>query len=532
MFLSQFTSKRQKIVLTVLVFFLAWIWQSIDINAEGRTWDEEYKVDMGYEALINLNRGDFSFASWNNGTEHPMVAKYFYTFAALPQITTVDVNKPLDFSTQMRLATGKNYLYRYKNVVMIIDYDYTLPRLLSSAFNATTVALVFLIASMFLAPLPSIFAALTLLTTPRFLAMGRLITYESLSGALYVIIGIVFAYLLARKQQITRWYLFVGLLAGLLLWTRYNNIYVFFLIGGWWIMRHWLHSKDKKHFLFNKSLYRWQLFIIPVSALLVGFAIWPLLWMDFPKNFINTFSQNGNRVSPFLPYYYIQFFYTTPIPYLFLFTVGIIYAIKKHIYYFLVLLWALLSMIIFYTIFAAAGGGTRYIFSIYPVYALFCGIGLQSITQWISKKNSVISVFAQASLGGIIVIFIFISSVFMIHPYYLDYYNELAGGLQGAVDKNLAVSWWGEGQREAGLWLEAYSPADKSVALKVTPMYVFPPLRRDLKVYPYNTHIGETDFLIVTRGDLSSIKNILPRYKKVYSVARQGVDLIVVFKRI
>lgn len=56
-------------------------------------------------------------------------------------------------------------------------------------------------------------------------------------------------------------------------------------------------------------------------------------------------------------------------------------------------------------------------------------------------------------------------------------------------------------------------------------------LRRDIKVYPYNTHIGETDFLVVTRGDLPSVKDILARYKKVYSVARQEIDLITVFQR-
>lgn len=530
MLFSHFTSKTQKFFLASLIFFMAWIWQSIDINAEGRTWDEEYKVDMGWEALINLGRGDFNFSSWNNGTEHPMVAKYIYTFAALPQITTVSVNKPLDFPTQMRLATGKNYLYRYRDEVMIVDYDYTLPRLLSAAFNAASVALVFLIASLFLPPIPSMFASLTLLTTPRFLAMGRLITYESLSGMLYVVTGIVFAYLLERKQRKARWYAIIGFLTGLLLWTRYNNVYVFFFLGGWWIMWHWLRVKNKRRFLLSRSLYRWQLFIIPLSAILVGFAIWPLLWMDFPKNFINTFSQNTGRVSPLSPYYFIQFFYTTPIPYLFLFAVGVVCAIKKHIYYFSVLLWALLSMIIFYGILTAGGGGTRYIFSIYPVYALLCGIGLQSMIQMVNRKNSTTS-FIQASLGGIIVIFVLISSVFMIHPYYLDYYNELAGGLTGAVEKNLAISWWGEGQREAGLWLEKNAPAKSSVALKVTPMYVFPPLRQDIKVYPYNTHIGETDFLVVTRGDLPLVKNILSRYKKVYSVARQGIDLIVVFKR-
>lgn len=536
MLLSFFSSKRQKVFFALVVFFIAWGWQIIDINAEGRTWDEEYKVSTGYDALANLAKGDFSAKAWDTGTEHPMIAKYTYALAALPEIRTVVANQPINNGddTAFYLATTRYYTYpNANNIYMLVNYDYTLPRLLSASFNAITISLVFLLATTFLNPISAFFIAGVLLTTPRFFAMGRLITFESLSDALYALTIFAFGYLLTRKGNSIRWYMLVGLLSGLLLWTRYNNMYIFFFLAGWWFLSHYISAKDKLRFLLNTNLYRWQLVLIPFTALLVGFATWPFLWMNFPTNFLHTFLQNEYRVTPFSLYYFIYLYYTTPLPYLILFVIGFFYAIKKHTYYHLIILWSLFSMAIFYTIFCAQTGGTRYIFSIYIPYALLCGVGLYVTSQWLYqklKKGNLINI--QTLLGIGILLYVLEFAIFQIHPYYLDYYNELAGGLPGAAQKGLSISWWGEGQREAGLWLDDHAPANSTVAEKVIPEYVFPPLLNNITVYPYNTHLQDADFLVVTRAYLNSSKNLLKGYQKIYSVSRQGVDLVTVFRKL
>ena len=77
-------------------------------------------------------------------------------------------------------------------------------------------------------------------------------------------------------------------------------------------------------------------------------------------------------------------------------------------------------------------------------------------------------------------IFFLIFEQVKIFPYYLDYYNQFVGGTSGAIRKGYDFSWWGEGQREAGLWVNQNAPDGSSVGLIVSPRYVFPRIRLGL----------------------------------------------------
>ena len=46
-----------------------------------------------------------------------------------------------------------------------------------------------------------------------------------------------------------------------------------------------------------------------------------------------------------------------------------------------------------------------------------------------------------------------------IHPYYLDYYNEVVGGPSGAWEARLfETGWWGEGMDRAVAWVNDNAP--------------------------------------------------------------------------
>jgi len=82
----------------------------------------------------------------------------------------------------------------------------------------------------------------------------------------------------------------------------------------------------------------------------------------------------------------------------------------------------------------------------------------------------------------LIVIFAYmILDMFSYYPYYLDYYNMLINGVKDASKLGYEISWWGEGQRDVGLYINKNLPAGASVGYLVVPRYVAPATRRDLK---------------------------------------------------
>ncbi|MBI3078157.1 MAG: hypothetical protein HYY85_14425, partial [Deltaproteobacteria bacterium] len=85
-----------------------------------------------------------------------------------------------------------------------------------------------------------------------------------------------------------------------------------------------------------------------------------------------------------------------------------------------------------------------------------------------------------------------------IHPYYLDYYNELVGGPSGVYQRHLLeLAWWNEGTDEAVAYLNQVAPPGR-VGLLLEPIPREPSLRRDLKL------ISRDQFSARWRGKLDA----------------------------
>lgn len=504
--------------LAIIVFIASLFIHVRDLNSEGRTWDEQYKIDTGYAAILALWEKNFSEITWNQGIEHPMVAKYIYGLASLADRRTFKIQIPLS-SDQLEYVHNGNYFYApYPDRIEITQYDLTYSRLVSAIANSFTVLLTYMIGLSFVAPVPMALGALALATTPRFLAMGRLVTFESLTGLWYLITIILFARLTVKNQDSLRWYIGVGIGVGLMLWTRYNNTFVLLFLFGWWWLRH-------RH-LSNPSL-----LIIPLVAILVGFITWPLLWMRFPHYVITSLSQNVSRAG--ISLYHMKYWYaTTPVVYFAFSLLGFWYALRQRGLSSRVLVWAILSTISLYIFFASERGHTRYMFILYPPYGVCIAIGFTVFYRWFSR------IFTQYQ--SIVIIFLIALMLLYqtwilssIHPYYLDYYAEQVGGIQGATSRGYEVYWWGEGQREAGMWLRDHAKPGETIALQVSPKYVFPRMKWGVTSHPFGEHIdGSSTYLVVSRSDLMHVPmNVLSLYDLVYVVQRDNVPLVMVYKQ-
>jgi hypothetical protein len=517
--------------LTIVIFFLSLFIHTRGLNLEGRTWDEEYKIETGRIAFRNILYRQWQFKDWGYAHEHPMFAKYLYGLAATPHYYHITDSEFKDLNS--RLITSR----KADGILKVLDYDWTSSRFLSAVFSSGTVALTFLIATHFLSWPLSAVSALILLTTPRFLAMGRLVTFESLSGLLFLL-TIFFGYRLSQKAKFGN-YLLTALFSALLFWTRYNNLYIYL----WLLVWLWLLPKETQRAILNRKL-----LLFPIVWLILGIFCWPLWWLNFPQGLFLTFSAHQTRPIASSFYYSQYFLYTTPLAYLLLMFGGIISLLKNKTGELKILLWQLVSLLVFFTLICSATGGTRYIYLIYPGYAIMSALGLNYLLSG-SSKNSFFGDFgAQNNTSELkkrvlarslkLLILFGLGSFFLIniyrtiklHPYYLDYYNELVGGLKGAKEKKLEISWWGEGQREAGVWLNNHITTKTIIALCLTPRFVFPPLKANFQTVACEK-MSTADLAVVGYNDQKIISN-LNKWQKIYEVKREGVGLITIYKNL
>lgn len=500
---------RDNLLATLGIFTLSLIIHCIGLNLMGRTWDEQFKVDMGYLAFNRIGAGDFSKDAWEEGEEHPMVAKYLYAAAATPymQVLNPKTTTIYDLSDY----ASKNYIVtRIGSKILAVPYDFSGARFLSVILNSLAVTFVFLIGLRFLSKFYAAFAALSLLLIPRFVVMGQLVTFESLS--LFLALASYFAFSkLLRNYHNYKYFILLGILCGLLFWTRYNNITMFIFLFGWWAWEVY-----KKRIEIKNP----RLLIVPTIALLLGIAIWPLLWIDFPHYLLQSFAQNSQRAIGPSFYYLKHFTVTTPIPILAGLVIGIFFTLKKRSELPGILLWWLTSTLIFYSLLGVEGGGTRYAYLAYAPMVLLSAFGYSQILvkKWVYLL--------------IPLIIYMIWEMITIFPYYLDYYNLFAGGTKNAYAQGYSVSWWGEGQYEAAKYLNTNAKKDATVGLILTPKYTYPNIRLDLINEGYITEEKTPDYVVVSLIDFESLtSNFKSKYKVMYTVQANGQPLVYVLEK-
>ncbi len=461
----------------------------LGLNQLGRTWDEPFKVDTGYVAWDNLFHARVGESDWTYGMEHPPLAKYIYGSLLPPHLLDITPPFQIDKPTYDHVMSGLWISQQFRDRLFMVQYDLTLPRILSALASSLAVTLTYLLATSFASPILALAAPLTLVLSPRYLVMGQLITFESLS----VLATVALVYYALRKR------LYLALvLAALSFWVRYSNLYSFLLLA--------------LVLIFTKQKL-WYLLLAPVITFVIGLVIWPLLWHEFPHYLLQTFLEHQTRgIGPSL-YIIRQFLVTTPEPILLLSLLGLFRAPSYVRAWFF-------SALIFFSLASVPTGGTRYAIALYPALALLCVSGL----SFFDFRR----LFPRL-LAGLSILYL-VGSLLLYSPYYLDYYNLLLGGVKGAASRGLAVSWWGEGQREAALYLKSHVQEGDTIALYVTPQYVFPTtIYPGVKLYPYNTGAGVANYLVVSRDQENSA--LTAGYDLVYSVTvARSVPLVQVYR--
>ncbi len=305
-------------------------------------------------------------------------------------------------------------------------------------------------------PIAGLFAGLSLIFMPRVFGHAHLASVETMMNLTYAacVFGIVL--LLGHRDQLrAKDGIWPGVLLGLALLTKIQAIFLPPLLTVW-ILWNWRKNGIS------------TLLVLALTSFAVFLLGWPWLWSDPFSRFFQYFAQTTDRVTLYCYYFgqryadkavpwhypFVMFAVTTPIVTLALGMNGLIFrqepADKREPAPLVPLngrgrqLLAgaiVLPLVVFAIPGVAVYDGERLFLVVWPIFALFVGIGAQRLYESARLRSG-------ALVAGILTAVAILGepgySLLRIQPCYLSYYSPLIGGLSGAVKLGLEPTYWGD----------------------------------------------------------------------------------------
>ncbi|MBI2371874.1 MAG: glycosyltransferase family 39 protein, partial [Deltaproteobacteria bacterium] len=255
----------------LLVLLLALAFRLWDLHAAGETLDEPDYAGVGESYIQALWRLDLGEAAWAGNHEHPPIAKYVYGVAGL-------------LGPEAPLRAG---------------------RVASALMGALTCLLLVLLGTRLFDRPTGVLAGLILAFLPTVVAHNKVLGLETPS-MLLVTATLLAAVAAAEDPRNSRTWLMAGLLAGLAVGVRLNNLLVFLpliaLSGESYMATHppsfWIQPRN--------------LLLLPLISGLVFVGSFPWLWTGHWTYDIREFFLGVYRTPP-VSYYAVYFLATTPV---------------------------------------------------------------------------------------------------------------------------------------------------------------------------------------------------------------------------
>lgn len=220
----------------------------------------------------------------------------------------------------------------------------------------------------------------------------------------------------------------------------------------------------KKERLYIKQFIAFNFFLV-----LSIIAFWPVLWEGPIHHFSKAFAEmkqfpwtgvvlfDGNTIyatdlpSEYLP---VWIAITTPIPYLLLFLVGIIFICYNawkvpvnFIFYkkeqHLLLICSVLTLAVVIIFRSVVYDGWRHVFFIYPSVIIISLYGLIVLYKWTKKKKEWMLLGLSLVIGYNLVVMI------RLHPHEYVYFNIFAGNNMNEIKRNFELDYFGVSSKEA-----------------------------------------------------------------------------------
>ena len=442
--------RKIEICLIILLIIAALAVRCYGLMDNGLTWDEPITVNAGLSTIVAGTQFSFNSGAWAMNSEHPPIGKYLYGIV-------------------IWLFNGSELNYT----------GFLLAKLVSVLMGVATCLLVYFIGQKFFNKAIGFTAAFILAFIPVFVAHTQIAALDSPIAFFFTLTMCLF--MLATKKNSTFYYGVTAFSLGLLIGVKLNGLLILPVLAVFYLLyRHEYLVKNKAKSANvqkikgkksdrkeeNSLLQTIKAYVPPLGfatfciiTILTLFLSWPWLWFGTVSRLNITLSHWSYMPQEYFlgqlgqtpVYYYIVYFMvTTPLLLFIPLALGVYRASRsKDVYKYAILLWLIIPFA--YSFSTIKQGGMRYLLMIYPAMAILCGYGLYEIAEWIGKLNVVpmIKKAALPALCAITVVYLIICLA-SVQPYYLDYYNSLAGGYQNIHDsRSYNFGWWGEGIYDA-----------------------------------------------------------------------------------
>jgi 4-amino-4-deoxy-L-arabinose transferase-like glycosyltransferase len=484
---------RVDIALCLLLLGGSFAFRTWDMDVVGQTWDEDVYWTAGRNYVQNLLSADIRAESWSWNHEHPALAKWLYGPATL------------------------------------IDEDFHAARLVAVFIGALTCVVVFLLGRDLISRRVGFLGAALAAVTPHIVGHHKIIGLETPTGLFYLLTVWLFFKGLRRGGN-TRWYLLAAVSAGLALATRLSNLSLLLLMLLLYVVAHRAQIKEQRAFPVSITLG-----LVPLCVLLLFLGLWPYLWDNplghlgktlshwKPDIFLEHFL--GKRQEPPIYYFPLYFVVTTPVVALPMVVLGVVRtAFKRDLGHLALLLTFVTPWVVIFS--PMARDGVRYLYPALFAACLLAAAGADWLAAGIGRllKRRALAAPVLGLLGAAIGLQSLHAGL-TVHPYYIDYYNELTGGPRGAAKGRLfEIAWWGEGLKEAADYIARVAPHRATINIHAHPTHVVR-LRPDLQLVDHM----EADFVIFNNLFNNPVQ--LPRHVIGYVVRAAGAPLVWVYQR-
>lgn len=475
----------------------------------GRTFDEPAQIALGYKIIQIIKEKKFNDPLLSY-PYHPPLTKYLYGWAGQYDFVGYNINGD-----------------------PIFRYDWINARIVSVLFSSLTVVFVILIGWEHISPFVGVISGIIFSSLPFFLGLSQIASIESV--LIFFFTTSIYSFLNFLKKQSSLNVITTGILIGLAFETKYTNILIAPLIILIYTIWYFYHNKKKVNYYNPKIIY---IFLI---SFFVFFILWPTPWLHLKEVFDANYQMRVVDTSRSLPevffgrlmlvpviYYVVHFLITTPVLVLIFFILGLrIVFFKKKWFFYTLLIWFFFPFI--QSFYNFRQHGIRYIIEIYAPFALISAIGFNFLVSKISKKIWIKLVYFIP-----VTIYMFVILI-RITPYYLDYFNILVGGSKNVYEKKLfQLGWWGQGMREAGLYIQKYAPSGSHVGVVGDNSYSVMPQIKNVTITKYKNdrkydYVVVGFFQIIREGFNDTV--VRNNYLPVYNILADGATLVTVYKK-
>lgn len=516
---SFLASHWQELAIIVLITAFAFTVRFVNLMDNGITWDEPFYVQGGILYIDNWMHLDFNADAWAYNMEHPPLSKYLY-------------------GAVIWIFNGGRY-----------DLNaFFLSKTLSAVLGAATCALVYLICREFVNRYVAILAPIILALIPDFIAHTQVAAIDGPLAMFFTLT--MYLFMMAVKKGDIYYYAASAISLGLVISTKFNGILILPILLILYLMynkgRPAISGLNKGSVLSRIDAY------VPIIPAVIFIAIaaatfymlWPWIWnnpLDFGrsiKHWVETPQEYflGTLQTAPVYYYPVYFLVTTPIMLLVALALGLYYSFRsRDRFIYTIILW--LAIPFSYNLFSFVQDCMRYLLMIYPAVAILCGYGIWAAASRLSGGKEWLKALLFTATSVVVVINLVLTLV-SVSPYYLDYYNELAGSMQSVAEhRSFEIGYWGEGLYDSAKYVEQNALINSTVYVAAKPNFFFDLYGNN------NTYITpSTDIMYAPDGmdyiitnHYTETYNTLHFNESSYVIAHrtmiQGIPLVTVYKK-